>query len=131
MKYLSAAELIAINEVVTELSGGSAGVRERHLLESITIKPQTSFGGEELYPDIYLKAAVLYEAIVNYHVFVDGNKRTGFAAMVRFLDVNGFSFKVTNQEIEDYTVAIATDNTDLAEDAVWIKKHAAAVRASS
>lgn len=123
LAYLTVDELLAINQVVIEESGGSVGVRELSLLESITLKPQTSFGGQELYPDIFLKAAVLYEAIVNYYVFIDGNKRTGFVALARFLYVNGYSLIVTEREIVDYTLLVATANPDLADVAIWIKKH--------
>lgn len=123
MQYLSLEELEAINEIVVEESGGSIGIREPGLLASISHKPQAGFGEEELYPDIFTKAAVLYEAIVNYHVFVDGNKRTGFAAAARFLDLNGYELHVTNKEIETYTVSIAVENPDIKDVAVWLKKH--------
>jgi death-on-curing protein len=123
MKYLSVDEIQAINEVVVEESGGSVGVREPGLLISIAHKPQAGFGDEELYPDIFTKAAVLYEAIVNYHVFVDGNKRTGYATAARFLAINKYELVVTNQELEDYTISIATKNPDINEVAAWLKQH--------
>lgn len=122
MKYLSPKEIEAINKVVIELSGGSFGVREPGMLESISIKPQSTLYETELYPDIYLKSAVTYEAIVNYHVFVDGNKRTAWACLARFLYLNGYKITATDKEMEDYTVYIATDNPELAEIAQWIKK---------
>lgn len=123
MNYLEPDEIQAINEIVVEESGGSIGVREPGLLESIAAKPQASYGGSELYGDIYLKAAVLYEAIVNYHVFIDGNKRTGFATMARFMAINGYEMTVSDQEIEDYTVFIATHDPNLADISAWIKQH--------
>lgn len=123
MQYLSEEEVMAINEVVVNLSGGSIGLRDVGLLASIVQKPQTSFAGEDMYPDVYLKAAVLYEAIVNYHVFIDGNKRTGFATMARFMNKNGYSLQLTDQEIEDFTVHVATSNPDLTAVATWIKQH--------
>jgi death-on-curing protein len=123
MHYLSADEIRAINEVVVEESGGSIGVREAGLLASIAHKPQAGFGDDELYPELFMKAAVLYEAIVNYHVFVDGNKRTGFAAMARFLALNGYGLAATNKQIVDYTVSIATDNPDINSVAAWLKSH--------
>ena len=123
MFYLSVEEITAINQVVIEESGGSIGLREPGLLDSIVQKPLSGFGDHESYPGIFLKAAVTYEAIVNYHVFIDGNKRTGFASMARFLAMNGYELEVTDKEIEDYTIVIATTKTDLADIAAWIKKH--------
>ncbi len=123
MNYLSANEIAAINEVVIEQSGGSVGIREPGLLDSIAYKPSSGFGDHESYPGVFLKAAVLYEAIVNYHVFIDGNKRTGFATMARFLDMNGYKLDMTDLEIETYTVTIATTKMDLADIADWIKSH--------
>lgn len=123
MDYLSAEEIAAINQVVVEESGGSIGIRELGLLESISHKPAGGFGDHELYPGMFLKAAVYYEAIVNYHVFIDGNKRTGYATMARFMALNGYQLDVTDKEIEDYTVSIATAKTDLADIAAWIKEH--------
>lgn len=123
MNYVSVEEIAAINEVVIEESGGSIGIREPGLLDSITKEPAGGFGDHELYPGVFLKATVLYEAIVNYHVFVDGNKRTGFATMARFLAINDYELEVTDQEIEDYTIFIATNNPDLADVAAWIEQH--------
>lgn len=98
------------------------------MLESLAQKPRATFGGKDLYPDIFLKAAVLYEGTVNYHVFTDGNKRTGFASMARFLSINGTHLAVTNKEIEEYTLQIATSQLDLADIAVWIKHHSQKVK---
>lgn len=126
MKYITAEELVAINQTVIRLSGGSHGLREPGMLESIALKPQTEFSGQELYPDIFLKAAVIYEALVNYRVFIDGNKRSGFASfasMVRFLGLNGYDLIISDKEIVNYTVYVATNNPDLADIAIWIKTH--------
>lgn len=128
MNYLDKDEISTINEVVVQESGGSIGVREVGLLDSIANKPASGFGDHESYPGIYLKAAVLYEAIVNYHVFVDGNKRTGFATMARFLAINGYDIVISNREIVDFTIRIATAKPDLSDIAAWIEKHAKKVK---
>lgn len=91
------------------------------MLVSITEKPKTSFGGEELYPDIFTKAASLYEGLCNYHVFIDGNKRTAAIVMYRFLVINGYELLATNKQLEDYTLFIAVNNPDLVEVGAWIK----------
>ena len=47
------------------------------------------FGGDELYPTLFQKAAVYAHHIIRGHVFLDGNKRTGLSCALRFLEVNG------------------------------------------
>lgn len=124
MHYLKAAEIIAIHDQIVEATGGSLGIRESELLESIALKPQASFAGNELYPSKFAKAAALYEALCNYHVFIDGNKRTSAIAMYRFLVVNGYELVATNQELEIYTLSISNSHPDLANVAEWVEKHA-------
>lgn len=52
-------------------------------------QPETSFGGEELYPDLASKAAALGHSLIQNHPFVDGNKRVGHAATEAFLLLKG------------------------------------------
>ena len=128
MRYLASKDILAIHEqIITEL-GGASGVRESELLASIAEKPQASFGGQDLYPDIYAKAASLYEALCNYHVFVDGNKRTAAMALYRFLFINDFDLTSTNNELERYTLALANGHPDLADVAAWIQTNSQTLR---
>lgn len=124
MHYLEAADIIAIHDQIVEATGGSLGIRESELLESIAMKPQASFAGRELYPSLFAKAAALYEALCNYQVFIDGNKRTSAIAMYRFLAINGYELVATNRELEMYTLSIANSHPELANVAIWIEKHA-------
>lgn len=122
MQYVSADDIVSIHDHIVEEIGGSLGIREPGMLASVAEKPRTSFGGEELYPDIFTKAASLYEGLCNYHVFMDGNKRTAAIAMYRFLIINGYDLTATNKQLEDYTLSIAENNPDLSDVADWIKK---------
>jgi death-on-curing protein len=124
MYYLEATEITTIHDQIIDATGGSLGIRESELLESIATKPQASFAGHELYPSLFAKAAALYEALCNYHVFIDGNKRTSAIAMYRFLAINGYELVATNQELEIYTLSIANSHPDLANVAMWVEKHA-------
>jgi death on curing protein len=123
MRYVTINDIQYIHDQIVGEIGGSLGVREPELLASIVAKPQASFGGEELYADLYAKAAALYEALCNYRVFVDGNKRTAALTLYRFLVVNGYDLTASNDELERYTLAMATSHPDLAEVAKWVKKH--------
>ena len=123
MQYLEAAEIAAIHDQIVEATGGSLGIREPELLESIAAKPQAGFGGQELYPTLFAKAAALYEALCNYHVFIDGNKRTSAISMYRFLAINGNDLTATNEELEKFTLSMAKGHPDLADVAEWIQQH--------
>jgi len=123
MLYISADDIVTIHDAVINEIGGSFGIREPGLLMSIAEKPKANFNGQELYPDIFVKAAALYEGLCNYHVFVDGNKRTSAIAMYRFLYINGYELTATNNELVKYTLHIATKKPDILEIAIWIKKH--------
>lgn len=123
MQYISPDDIVFIHDEIVKKVGGSLGVREPGMLVSIAEKPKTSFGDDELYPDVFTKSASIYDGICNYHVFIDGNKRTSAIVMYRFLVINGYELTATNKQLEEYTLFVATNNPDLAEIATWIKKH--------
>lgn len=116
-------EIILIHNHIIVATGGSLGIREPNLLESICNTPFGNYFGKELYPDIYLKAAVIINSLVNYHVFIDGNKRTGLAVMEYFLHKNSYTFTRSQKLKEEFVLHIATTNPDLADIASWIKKN--------
>lgn len=120
---ISVEEIVLIHDRIIEATGGGKGIREPGLLESISAKAFGSFGGEELYQDVFLKAAVIFESLVNYHVFIDGNKRCEIAVMEYFLYKNGYFLQASKEEKEEFTLNTATSNPALADIAIWIKKH--------
>lgn len=124
MRYLSAQEILILHALVVDETGGRHGVRDIALLGSIAHKPQTKFGGKELYKGVFVKAAVLLEAVISYHVFLDGNKRTGLIAAGRFLSVNRYELAASNTEIETLALAVATKKIEIKDIAAWLKKHA-------
>jgi death on curing protein len=82
--FLTLAELLAIHQDQIERYGGSAGVRDLGLLEAALFRPQTGY-----YADLIEEAAALWESLAQNHPFIDGNKRTAFAATYTFLAING------------------------------------------
>jgi len=56
--------------------------------------------GYEPYPDIIAKASALLYSIVNFHPFMDGNKRTALLATFFFLHFNGYSFSITEEAVQ-------------------------------
>ncbi len=108
IRYLTLVEILDIHHQVTQRSGGAEGIRDLGALESVIAQPRMTFGGEDLYPTIIDKAAVLGFAIVMNHPFVDGNKRTGHAAMEIFLVLNGLEINACTDEQEAIMLALAS-----------------------
>ncbi len=123
MRYLSAAEILAIHDRVLEETRGSFGVRDENLLQSIAQRPKASFGGNEQFPTLFLKAAAYLESIATYHVFVDGNKRTAITVSSIFLALNGYSITLNIEETEEFILAVAQSNVKLDEIAAWLEKN--------
>jgi death-on-curing protein len=58
------------------------------LADSALASPRAGFGGEDAYPGLLEKAAVLVEHLARNHPLPDGNKRCAFLALERFLVAN-------------------------------------------
>lgn len=127
MNYLYPKQIVYLHQRIVAVSGGSGGVRSQHLLESAVYRPQASFGGQDLYPDIFLKAAVLGQSIVLNHAFIDGNKRVGFEAMRLMLRINGHDVRAGVNEKFNFVMAIANKEIDEHRIAEWLKKHSRAL----
>jgi len=104
------------------------------LLESALGNPQQTFDGQELYPTIAEKAAILYYTLIKNHSFDNGNKRTATATLLVFLYINDFWLRSDKKdEIEDYLVGLAESVSNskgderrkefLKEIANWLNEH--------
>jgi death-on-curing protein len=82
--YLTVIELLAIHADQIDRYGGAPGVRDMGLLAAALFRPQTGY-----YADLVDEAAALWESLAQNHPFIDGNKRTAFAATYTFLAING------------------------------------------
>ena len=67
-----------------------------------------TFGGQECYPSLEEKAAMLLYFLVKNHSFTDGNKRIGAACFLYFLDKNEILYQNNIQLIENTTLFTLT-----------------------
>lgn len=130
IRYPSAESILILHSEIIDATGGSHGVRDPHLLASIAEKPRSTFGGRDLYPGIFTKAAVYLEAVVNYHVFIDGNKRTGIIVAGRFLFLNGYELTATDREVEKFVLRVAIEKPEMDKIAAWFKVHSKKIRST-
>lgn len=123
VKYLSIKDVLLLHNMVIDASGGLHGLRDLGLLESALARPQSSFGGDDLYPTIFLKTGALVHSLLHNHPFVDGNKRTSVFSAMTFLELNGYKFEVKQKEMVDYVLKIENEKLLVEEIAIWFKGH--------
>lgn len=121
--FLTFEQILAIHDNQIELYGGSHGIREITLFESAVMRPQTTFGGKDLYPSIFEKAAVLMHSLVMNHAFVDGNKRTGTVSALAFLEMNRYKVIVSQKELTNISLDITSKDMNTEKIALWLKEH--------
>ncbi len=127
-RYLTLNEVLALYSRVMEKSVGAMGIRDLGALEAAVAQPRITFGGEELYLTISEKASALAYSIINNHPFVDGNKRTGHAAMETFLVLNGFEIQASVDEQEKIILAVASGESDRGQFTAWLRDHIVEVK---
>ena len=87
--FPTVAEAIETHRLVIQEYGGLDGIRDRGLLESAVLRPQTGY-----YQDIFEEAAALMESLAHNQAFVDGNKRVAFLLTDSMLRANGYFLDV-------------------------------------
>jgi death-on-curing protein len=121
MNYLTPEQVLFIHSRLVAETGGSHGVRDLGLLESVVARPRATFDGRELNPDLFTKAAALMDSLINNNPFVDGNKRTGITSAGLFLRINGWKLTAISEELEMCALRVATVGMKVAELALWLR----------
>jgi death-on-curing protein len=120
--YLSLEQVLELHRLEIRLFGGSAGLRERGSLEAALARPQMTFAGEDLYPDVESKAAALMHSLVMNHPFVDGNKRTGAAVAELFLSLNGVELEADDDDLVAFTLSVARGEVNAEALTIWLRQ---------
>jgi death on curing protein len=85
-------------------------------------RPYTKIYGKIIYPHILHRATVNIHSIINFHPFVDGNKRVALLSTYYYLIWNGYSFVIPN-DADEFTIKIAKERLELNEILCWLKKN--------
>ena len=126
MRYLSLAEVIALHQAVMERTGyAPAALRVEGSLDSALQRPRMAAYYEDA--ELARQAALLAVGIAQAQAFLDGNKRTAYAALDVFLRLNGKAFAGDPIALAQQLEAIATRTNSL--DAAtgrfeqWLRRH--------
>ncbi|MCJ7533312.1 MAG: type II toxin-antitoxin system death-on-curing family toxin [Anaerolineales bacterium] len=111
LRFPDIKDIIQLNQRLIERYGGDFNgldnLINRNSLEWVLDAIRYPFFGEDPYPTIAHKAAIIAGVINDGHVFYDGNKRTSMFAAALFLYGNGYQLLATNQEIVSIALAVA------------------------
>ena len=117
--FPSLKETLELHRQLIQRFGGTSGVRDKGLLESALLRPQTGY-----YDTLSLQAAALLQSLCRNHCFVDGNKRVAFATAAIFLRLNGYRLKLDAADGESFIVNEVIGNKAQIEIiATWLKAH--------
>jgi death-on-curing protein len=119
--WLSRQLILAIHDEQLAEHGGALGIRDEGLLESALARPPNRAGYAD--PDMAELAALYAIAIARNHPFVDGNKRTAFAALFMFLALNGMEFEPS--EVDATITMLRLASGDLSDDefTAWVRNN--------
>ncbi len=103
-----------IHSYIIDSEGGTQGILSESLLESALDRPLTKIISNdedyEPYKGIVRKAVALSHAIITWHPFIDGNKRTAVYILTDFLYVNWINISIPVY-MAKYTIAVALEET--------------------
>lgn len=100
----------AINALKVKFGGSQWFAKEKDdSFKSSIGQIYQTFGGQDLYPSVEEKAAMLLYLIVKNHSFIDGNKRIAAMLFLWFMEKNGILYSVDGRKrIADNTLVALT-----------------------
>ncbi|GAB0175048.1 MAG: hypothetical protein HHAS10_09270 [Candidatus Altimarinota bacterium] len=112
MFYLTKENVLLIHKNVCEIFKNREGILHEGQLESLCAHIQN----DEYYPTIYDKLAHFFFGLVQFHIFVDANKRTALLCGLLLVAGNSNQFGDYNVEksslfLEQLALSVATGKT--------------------
>lgn len=124
LRWLTRVLLDAIHDAQLREHGGRPGVRDPELLDSALNRPSNKYASGET--DLGVLGAAYAFGVVKNHGYLDGNKRLAFQALYVFLGLNGHDLEVSEPEVVDVMIRLASGKMTEATFAVWVRKHTSA-----
>ncbi len=121
IKALTIEEVIKIHDDILNNSGGLVGISLDKSLEAALNRAENYSFYEDV-NDLFEIASIYCIAIAQGHLFNDGNKRTAFAVMYNFLEINGYELNAKSEVIVDIMLKIAEKKLTKKELSKWIKE---------
>ncbi|HIV64393.1 MAG TPA: type II toxin-antitoxin system death-on-curing family toxin [Firmicutes bacterium] len=123
MIKFSKEKVLLLHQLIIQETGGDINVRDLNLLDSALESAFSTFDGKDLFPTKEEKAAKIGYGLIANHAFMDGNKRIGMYVMLTFLEVNGITLSMSDQDIYEAGIAVASGTMDYNGLLQWVIEH--------
>ena len=114
--------VLAIHDRQLAEHGGSGGVRDEGLLESVLARPQQLHAYADPAPDPADLAAALAFGLARNHPFVDGNKRTAAVCCETFIEMNGPMLDAEDLDLFEKYLPLAEGKLAERDFAAWLRE---------
>lgn len=104
------------------ISGVMAEQFHDNIISICVNRPYIGFLGQEQYPHTLQKGAILMQSIIDFHPFLDGNKRSALISTAFFLHWNGYDF-VIPPDADDFTIEVAKGEKKINDVLYWLEKN--------
>ncbi len=121
MTFFSKEEVLELHRLNIERFGGSHGLRDEGAFESALNAAENRFYYEQA--DVITCAATYGFHLCQAHAFVDGNKRIGAIACELFLKDNGLTLAITNEQVIETFLKIASSEMTRDEFETFLRAH--------
>ncbi|MBA2670831.1 MAG: type II toxin-antitoxin system death-on-curing family toxin [Gemmatimonadetes bacterium] len=120
-RWITEAVLLAMHAQQIERYGGKHGIRDKNVVLSALARPinRWAYDDDSDFADL---AAAYLVGFAGSQGFSDGNKRTGLAAALLFLVLNGLPVVFPAEELYRLTMAVSRGETDHALVATYLRK---------
>jgi death on curing protein len=106
MKFPDKLDVLTLHAMLIAETGGTSGLRDEAAFESALAAAENRRHYEAA--DVVSCASTYAYHLTQAHAFVDGNKRIGAAVAEAFLETNGHELTMTDEELVDMLLAIAS-----------------------
>jgi death on curing protein len=122
--YLTPKQVLFIHFRLIHETGGETGVRDLSALVDALERPQLEENGQEVYPGLYKKSAVLLDGILKKSPFNAANMITAIATADMFLRINGQHLRTDNLEMVRFVQKCAHSPASLEYMTAWLWQYA-------
>ena len=119
--WLDPQALLAAHDEQLAEHGGTAGIRDLDLFDSVLMQPQDLAAAGN--PDAAALAAAYAMGLAKRHLFASGRKRIAPIALEAFLILNGFELMADDSRWVFIALALSSGDISEAVLAQWIRQH--------